>query len=1082
MSQPPPFLPPGWVTQWDQNAGRNIYVETSTGRTSWVPPAHAGRPTHNQGAARMSMPPMQGPPPPGGIRPLPGSTMPPPLAGQQAPAALSPPIGPGAPPSGTPGAAGPPPTSGPGSRRRHYPTAHLAANSVSYSGGFDAGAGAGANYPGQVAPAEIQGQFFTPGIPENSVVPPGGGVPGQVGPGAGAYGAGAYGAGASGQNGLAAPAAGAYGAGGAALPGRPGFDPAASLGPQFNSMSLGGAGGVPGQRGNPLYTVNLSSAQPNPHDLERPPPEIHLPPNASVSTHPKSNADPSYQRCTLNAVPTTAALLNKSKLPLGLVLSPYRSVRQEDGDDPVPVVSDTVIARCRRCRTYINPYVQFIEGGQRWKCCMCNISNEVPQMFDWDQDNNRPADRWKRPELNHAVVEFVAPREYMVRPPQPPVYVFLIDISYHGTNSGMVATAARTLLESLDRLPNEDNRTKVAIIGVDTSLHFFCLPPGSTDAEMLVVSDLDDIFLPKPNDLLVNLTEARAGIESLLGRFADMFKETSVVGSAMGAALQAAFKMISPIGGKIICLTASLPSVGPGALKNREDPKLLGTPKESTLLTSASQFYKTFPIDCSRSQVSVDMFLFSASYTDVATLSCLPRYTGGQTYFYPAFHATRSEDATKFSHEFAEVLASPISYEAVLRLRATKGLRATAFHGNFFVRSTDLLALPAVPLDQSYAIECEIEETITAPFVVFQSVVLHSTSYGERRIRVVNLALPTTSSMSEVYSSADQIAIATLLANKAVERSIHHRLEDARDALMNKLVDIFTTYKNTMTSAGSGASAQLSVASNLALLPLLTLALLKHVGIRASSQIPSDLRAYAQALLTTLPTQQLIPYLHPNFYGLHNMPSNAGTTVTRTKEVPVELVAEGAEGGDGAAGSSGAEGEAGATNNGEAAAAAGADGEKNGADGGEGKTRVIELKPKVIFPPKLNLSSERLERHGLYLLEDGQNIFLWIGRDAVPQLTLDVFDVPSYAALRGGKTTLPVLENPMNVRVRELVKAVREGKRGVYYPNLYVVKEDGEPSLRLWALSMLLEDRFEGSPSYMQFMGQLRDKVNGGSS
>ncbi|CAD6892700.1 unnamed protein product, partial [Tilletia caries] len=142
----------------------------------------------------------------------------------------------------------------------------------------------------------------------------------------------------------------------------------------------------------------------------------------------------------------------------------------------------------------------------------------------------------------------------------------------------------------------------------------------------------------------------------------------------------------------------------------------------------------------------------------------------------------------------------------------------------------------------SYAIECEIEETISAPFVVFQAVVLHSTSYGERRIRVVNLAVPTTSSMSEVYSSADQGAIATLLANKAAERSIHHRLEDVRDALMNKFVDVFTTYKNTMTSAGSGASAQLSIASNLSLLPLLVLALLKHVGLRARASRRTSLR------------------------------------------------------------------------------------------------------------------------------------------------------------------------------------------------------------------------------------------------
>lgn len=45
---------------------------------------------------------------------------------------------------------------------------------------------------------------------------------------------------------------------------------------------------------------------------------------------------------------------------------------------------------------------------------MCNLSNETPQLFDWDQENNQPTDRYLRPELNNAVVEFVAPTEYMV--------------------------------------------------------------------------------------------------------------------------------------------------------------------------------------------------------------------------------------------------------------------------------------------------------------------------------------------------------------------------------------------------------------------------------------------------------------------------------------------------------------------------------------------------------------------------------------------------------------------------------------------------------------------------------------------
>jgi hypothetical protein len=57
------------------------------------------------------------------------------------------------------------------------------------------------------------------------------------------------------------------------------------------------------------------------------------------------------------------------------------------------------------------------------------------------------------------------------------------------------------------------------------------------------------------------------------------------------------------------------------------------------------------------------------------------------------------------------------------------------------------------------------------------------------------------------------------------------------------------------------------------------------------------------------------------------------------------------------------------------------------------------------MPTPLPLTSERLERHGLFLIEDGQTIFLWVGRDAVPQLVMDVFNLPSYELLRGGKVS-----------------------------------------------------------------------------
>lgn len=103
-----------------------------------------------------------------------------------------------------------------------------------------------------------------------------------------------------------------------------------------------------------------------------------------------------------------------------------------------------------------------------------------------------------------------------------------------------------------------------------------------------------------------------------------------------------------------------------------------------------------------------------------------------------------------------------------MRVRASKGLRMTSFHGNFFVRSTDLLAMPAVPRDQGYVIEVGIEENINSNVVCLQTAVLHTTCYGERRIRVLTLCLPVTNSLADMYASADQVAIAALLANKSM--------------------------------------------------------------------------------------------------------------------------------------------------------------------------------------------------------------------------------------------------------------------------------------------------------------------------
>jgi protein transport protein SEC24 len=77
--------------------------------------------------------------------------------------------------------------------------------------------------------------------------------------------------------------------------------------------------------------------------------------------------------------------------------------------------------------------------------------------------------------------------------------------------------------------------------------------------------------------------------------------------------------------------------------------------------------------------------------------------------------------------------------------------------------------------------------------------------------------------------------------------------------------------------------------------------------------------------------------------------------------------------------------------------------------------------------------------------------------------------------------TLPDIDHDFSRRVRNILAKLREQRRNIYYPHLYLVKEDGEPSLRLWFLSHLIEDRAGDLSSYPQWIAHVKEKVNAGS-
>lgn len=56
----------------------------------------------------------------------------------------------------------------------------------------------------------------------------------------------------------------------------------------------------------------------------------------------------------------------------------------------------------------------------------------------------------------------------------------------------------------------------------DSSVHYYNLKSNLSQPQMLVVPDLDEPFLPVPDDLLVNLSESRSVVDSLLDNLAQV--------------------------------------------------------------------------------------------------------------------------------------------------------------------------------------------------------------------------------------------------------------------------------------------------------------------------------------------------------------------------------------------------------------------------------------------------------------------------------------------------------------------------------------------------------------------------------
>jgi protein transport protein SEC24 len=274
--------------------------------------------------------------------------------------------------------------------------------------------------------------------------------------------------------------------------------------------------------------------------------ERHLPPPATIPfvAHDQGNSSPKFARLTLNNIPSTAESLASTGLPLGLILQPLASLQA--GEQPVPVLDfgEQGPPRCRRCRAYINPFMTFRSGGNKLVCNMCTFPNDVaPEYFAPTDPSGIRVDRMQRPELMMGTVEFMVPKEYWAKEPVGLRWLFLIDVCQESVNKGYLEAFCEGIITALysngtetetDETTNEDGEnegkrlpagSKVGIVTYDKDMHFYnlsvrCNPsllhfysnwvqPHLSQAQMMVMTDLEDPFVPLSEGLFVDPYESK---------------------------------------------------------------------------------------------------------------------------------------------------------------------------------------------------------------------------------------------------------------------------------------------------------------------------------------------------------------------------------------------------------------------------------------------------------------------------------------------------------------------------------------------------------------------------------------------
>jgi len=585
-------------------------------------------------------------------------------------------------------------------------------------------------------------------------------------------------------------------------------------------------------------------------------------------------------RCSVNQVPAYPSTANTAHVPIAVICQPFAELTEFE--EPVPVVDygEQGPLRCTRCKAYVNPHFTWHTQGKEATCNLCTQRIEVPdEYYCGIDDRGRRRDLGERPELQRGTVDYVAPRDYSDMVPGVPTVALVVEATRHSVHSGFLPQVFWTLRALLSFM---EQPTRFAIITFDHALHFYAFYPNVSESRWVTVSDIEEPFVPCSSAALFvdPLHDSfRGQVDALFRDLPAQFEGTSSTQSAGGAALRAAVDLLSSSGGgHVLMFQASLQTTGIGALRFRDDIRLSLKTEDGAALFQPQQgpFFDAVAADCLQHGVAVSVVLAPAVgvYIDVASLSLVPRRTGGEIIFLPGYDP--GVDGERLHYDLSRTIVQRAAYSCVLKLRCSKGLAVETMLATWEPEVIDpsTFHVSRLSVDATCNFVLTHSERIEGQKHVYMQVAcLHTDRHGRRLIRVHTLQLAVTSSLSNVFRYTEIDTVTNVLIKQAAAAALSGQ-GNFKDKMSKACVDMLHAYRAncaSMTSAG-----QLILPESLKLLPLYVSSIRKMPAFRSGSDIRADDRLAALIRVLGLPMSLTAPLVYPRIYTMMPLPERAG--------------------------------------------------------------------------------------------------------------------------------------------------------------------------------------------------------------